>query len=99
MCDQDAVDIMCKEAIHAIVDLEHMGLPFDRLPDGRISQRRFGGHTNNETKKAVMRACHPPARRSVATSAPSTTSVARSRARASTPSSKKLPAATMAAAR
>jgi succinate dehydrogenase / fumarate reductase flavoprotein subunit len=56
--DQDAVDIMCKEAIDAVIDLEHMGLPFDRLPDGKISQRRFGGHTNNETKKAVMRACH-----------------------------------------
>jgi succinate dehydrogenase / fumarate reductase flavoprotein subunit len=56
--DQDAVDIMCREAIGAVIDLEHMGLPFDRLPDGKISQRRFGGHTNNETKKAVMRACH-----------------------------------------
>jgi succinate dehydrogenase / fumarate reductase flavoprotein subunit len=58
LSDQDAVDIMCQDAIHAIVDLEHMGLPFDRLPDGKISQRRFGGHTNNDTKKAVMRACH-----------------------------------------
>ncbi len=58
LCDQDAVDIMCKEAIHAVIDLELMGLPFDRLEDGRISQRRFGGHTNNDTKKAVMRACH-----------------------------------------
>jgi len=58
LCDQDAVDIMCREAIDAVIELEHMGLPFDRLPDGRISQRRFGGHTNNETKKPVMRACH-----------------------------------------
>jgi succinate dehydrogenase / fumarate reductase flavoprotein subunit len=58
LCDQDAVDIMCQDAIHAVIDLEHMGLPFDRLEDGRISQRRFGGHTNNDTKKAVMRACH-----------------------------------------
>ncbi len=58
LCDQDAVDILCKEAIHAVIDLEHMGLPFDRTPDGKISQRRFGGHTNNETKKPVMRACH-----------------------------------------
>jgi succinate dehydrogenase / fumarate reductase flavoprotein subunit len=56
--DQDAVDIMCREAIDAVIDLEHMGLPFDRTPDGKISQRRFGGHTNNDTKKAVMRACH-----------------------------------------
>ncbi len=58
LCDQDAVDIMCREAIDAVIELEHMGLPFDRTPDGKISQRRFGGHTNNETKKPVMRACH-----------------------------------------
>ncbi|MFN3706464.1 MAG: succinate dehydrogenase flavoprotein subunit [Thermoflexales bacterium] len=58
LCDQDAVDIMCREAIDAVIDLEHMGLPFDRTPDGKISQRRFGGHTNNITKKPVMRACH-----------------------------------------
>ena len=41
-----------------VIELEHMGLPFDRFPDGTISQRRFGGHTNNETGKPVMRACH-----------------------------------------
>jgi succinate dehydrogenase / fumarate reductase flavoprotein subunit len=58
LCDQDAVDFMCKEAIDAVIDLEHMGLPFDRTKEGKISQRRFGGHTNNDTKKAVMRACH-----------------------------------------
>ena len=58
LADQDAVDILCKEAIETVVELEHMGLPFDRLPNGRISQRRFGGHTNNETGKPVMRACH-----------------------------------------
>ncbi len=58
LCDQDAVDILCREAIDAVIELEHMGLPFDRTPDGKISQRRFGGHTNNETKKPVMRACH-----------------------------------------
>jgi succinate dehydrogenase / fumarate reductase flavoprotein subunit len=58
LCDQDAVDIMCQEAIDAVIDLEHMGLPFDRTAEGKISQRRFGGHTNNDTKKAVMRACH-----------------------------------------
>ncbi|MCS6773889.1 MAG: succinate dehydrogenase flavoprotein subunit [Anaerolineae bacterium] len=58
LCDQDAVEIMCREAIDAVIELEHMGLPFDRTPDGRISQRRFGGHTNNITKKPVMRACH-----------------------------------------
>jgi succinate dehydrogenase / fumarate reductase, flavoprotein subunit len=58
LCDQDAVDFMCQEAVGAIIDLEHMGLPFDRTAEGKISQRRFGGHTNNETKQAVMRACH-----------------------------------------
>ncbi|MEZ4642517.1 MAG: succinate dehydrogenase flavoprotein subunit [Chloroflexota bacterium] len=58
LADQDAVDVLCKEAIDVVIEMEHMGLPFDRFPNGRISQRRFGGHTNNETKKPVMRACH-----------------------------------------
>jgi succinate dehydrogenase / fumarate reductase flavoprotein subunit len=58
LADQDAVDVMCKDAIDTIIELEHMGLPFDRFPDGRISQRRFGGHTNNDTGKPVQRACH-----------------------------------------
>jgi succinate dehydrogenase / fumarate reductase flavoprotein subunit len=49
---------MCNEAIDAVLELEHMGLPFDRTLEGRISQRPFGGHTNNETGKPVMRACH-----------------------------------------
>jgi len=58
LADQDAVDVLCKEAIDTVIELEHMGLPFDRTEDGKISQRRFGGHTNNETGKPVMRACH-----------------------------------------
>lgn len=58
LADQDAVDILCQEAVETVVELEHMGLPFDRLPSGRISQRRFGGHTNNETGDPVQRACH-----------------------------------------
>jgi succinate dehydrogenase / fumarate reductase flavoprotein subunit len=58
MGDQDAIEFMCQEAIPAIYELEHMGLPFDRTPDGRISQRPFGGHTNNNTGKPVRRACH-----------------------------------------
>lgn len=58
LADQDAVDVLCKEAIPTVVELEHMGLPFDRFPNGKISQRRFGGHTNKETGKPVMRACH-----------------------------------------
>jgi len=56
--DQDAIEFMCQEAPEAVLELEHMGLPFDRTPDGRISQRPFGGHTNNETGKPVRRACH-----------------------------------------
>lgn len=56
--DQDAIEFMCEEAPQAILELEHMGLPFDRTPEGRISQRPFGGHTNNETGKSVRRACH-----------------------------------------
>jgi len=58
LADQDAVDVLCKEAIETVVELEHMGLPFDRFPNGKISQRRFGGHTNNETNQPVTRACH-----------------------------------------
>ncbi len=58
LADQDAVDVLCKEAVEVVIELEHMGLPFDRLENGRISQRRFGGHTNNETGRPVMRACH-----------------------------------------
>lgn len=56
--DQDAIEFMTSEAIHAVLELEHMGLPFDRTPEGRISQRPFGGHTNNETGKPVRRAAH-----------------------------------------
>jgi succinate dehydrogenase / fumarate reductase flavoprotein subunit len=56
--DQDAIEFMCNEAVDAVLELEHMGLPFDRTPEGRISQRPFGGHTNNETGKPVRRAAH-----------------------------------------
>jgi succinate dehydrogenase / fumarate reductase flavoprotein subunit len=56
--DQDAIEFMCSEAVQAVYELEHMGLPFDRTPEGKISQRPFGGHTNNETGKPVRRACH-----------------------------------------
>jgi succinate dehydrogenase / fumarate reductase flavoprotein subunit len=56
--DQDAIEFMCNEAIDAVLELEHMGLPFDRTPEGKIAQRPFGGHTNNETGKPVRRAAH-----------------------------------------
>ncbi len=58
LVDQDAADIMCKDAVDIVLELEHMGLPFDRTPDGKISQRPFGGHTNNVTKQPVRRAAH-----------------------------------------
>ena len=58
LADQDAVELMCREAPETIIELEHLGLPFDRTDEGRISQRRFGGHTNNETQEPVRRACH-----------------------------------------
>jgi len=58
LADQDAVEIMCQEAITCVYELEHWGLPFDRTPEGRIAQRRFGGHTRNYGEAPVMRACH-----------------------------------------
>jgi succinate dehydrogenase / fumarate reductase flavoprotein subunit len=58
LTDQDAAEILAREAIDAVIELEHFGLPFDRTEDGKISQRRFGGHTNNETGQPVRRACH-----------------------------------------
>lgn len=56
--DQDAIEFMCNEAVPAVYELEHMGLPFSRNPDGTIAQRPFGGHTNNVTGKPVQRACY-----------------------------------------
>lgn len=56
--DQDAIEFMCEEAIDAVYEMEHMGLPFSRTPEGRIAQRPFGGHTNNLTGKPVRRACY-----------------------------------------
>src|SRR6185437_14687548 len=73
LVDQSAAEILCREAVECIYDLEHMGLPFDRTADGRISQRRFGGHTKpnpaydpsapagteaSKPRLPVMRACH-----------------------------------------
>ena len=58
LVDQDAAEVMAKEAIDAVLDLEHMGLPFNRTPDGLIDQRKFGGHTRNHGEAAVRRACY-----------------------------------------
>ncbi|GAA1895373.1 MAG: succinate dehydrogenase flavoprotein subunit [Williamsia herbipolensis] len=56
--DQDAAEVMCKEAIDAVLDLEKMGLPFNRTPEGKIDQRRFGGHTRDHGKSPVRRSCY-----------------------------------------
>ncbi|MBF4993107.1 succinate dehydrogenase flavoprotein subunit [Arthrobacter gandavensis] len=58
LVDQDAAEVMAKEAIDAVLDLEKMGLPFNRTPEGRIDQRRFGGHTRDHGKAPVRRACY-----------------------------------------
>ncbi|HWE88347.1 MAG TPA: succinate dehydrogenase flavoprotein subunit [Pseudonocardiaceae bacterium] len=58
LVDQDAAEIMCREAIDAVLDLEKMGLPFNRTPEGKIDQRRFGGHTRQHGEAAVRRACY-----------------------------------------
>jgi len=80
LVDQDAAEIMAKEAIDAVLDLEKMGLPFNRTPEGRIDQRRFGGHTRDHGKAAVRRACYaadrtgPSTRTACVTMSSSTTS-------------------------
>jgi succinate dehydrogenase / fumarate reductase, flavoprotein subunit len=58
LADQDAVDIMCKEAVDSVLELERMGLPFNRTDEGKIDQRRFGGHTRNHGEAPVRRACY-----------------------------------------
>jgi succinate dehydrogenase / fumarate reductase, flavoprotein subunit len=56
--DQAAIEIMCNDAPRAIIELEHMGTPFSRTEEGKIAQRRFGGHTRNFGEEPVMRACY-----------------------------------------
>jgi succinate dehydrogenase / fumarate reductase, flavoprotein subunit len=58
LVDQDAAEVMCREAIDAVLDLEKMGLPFNRTPAGQIDQRRFGGHTRNHGEAPVRRSCY-----------------------------------------
>ncbi|MEI8035268.1 MAG: succinate dehydrogenase flavoprotein subunit [Betaproteobacteria bacterium] len=55
--DQDAIEYMCRKAPEVVVELEHYGMPFDRLDNGKIYQRPFGGHTSNYGERAVKRAC------------------------------------------
>jgi len=57
LVDQDAAEVMCHDAVETIINLEHLGMPFNRTEEGRIDQRRFGGHTRNEGEAPVRRAC------------------------------------------
>src|ERR671938_214474 len=57
LVDQPAAEVLAREAIDAVYELEHRGLPFNRTPDGRIDQRRFGGHTRNYGEGPVRRSC------------------------------------------
>ncbi len=58
LADQDSVEILCREAIETVYDLEHWGLPFSRTPEGKIAQRPFGGHTREFGKAPVRRSCY-----------------------------------------
>jgi succinate dehydrogenase / fumarate reductase flavoprotein subunit len=58
LVDQNAAVLLAEEAVQAVYDLENRGLPFNRTPDGRIDQRRFGGHTRNFGEAPVCRACY-----------------------------------------
>ncbi|WP_077800349.1 succinate dehydrogenase flavoprotein subunit [Streptomyces sp. JHA26] len=58
LVDQDAAEILAKEAIDSVLDLEKMGLPFNRTPNGTIDQRRFGGHSRNHGEAPVRRSCY-----------------------------------------
>lgn len=62
LVDQDAAEVLAREAVETVIELEHMGLPFDRTPEGKIEQRRFGGHTKPDPEDPskripVMRSC------------------------------------------
>jgi len=57
LVDQDAAEVMCRDAVETVINLEHLGLPFNRTPEGLIDQRRFGGHTRNFGEGPVRRAC------------------------------------------
>src|SRR5271157_5605954 len=55
LCDQDAAEILARDAIETVYELEHYGLPFNRTPEGKIDQRRFGGHTHHFGQGPVQR--------------------------------------------
>ena len=56
--DQDAIEVLCQDAIDVVLELEHMGLPFDRTEEGKIAQRPFGGHSRDFGKAPVRRSCY-----------------------------------------
>ena len=56
--DQDAIEVMCEDAIRTVIELEHLGVPFSRTAEGKIAQRRFGGHTRDFGAAPVRRACY-----------------------------------------
>ena len=58
LVDQPAAIVMAEEAVDRVIELEHWGFPFNRTPEGKIDQRRFGGHTRNHGEAAVRRACY-----------------------------------------
>ena len=58
LADQDSVEIMCREAVTTVYELEHLGLPFNRTPEGKIDQRKFGGHTREHGKAPIRRSCY-----------------------------------------
>ena len=58
LADQDVAEMFAYEVVEAVYELEHMGLPFSRTPEGKIAQRKFGGHTREFGKSAVERACY-----------------------------------------
>src|SRR5208283_3785657 len=58
LSDQDVAEILAKDAIRAVYELEHMGVPFNRTPEGKIAQRFFGGHTRNFGESPVKRICY-----------------------------------------
>src|ERR1044072_6106527 len=58
LVDQPAAEIRGREAIDAVIELEHFGMPFNRPPEGKIDQRPFGGHTRNHGEASVKRSCY-----------------------------------------
>jgi succinate dehydrogenase / fumarate reductase flavoprotein subunit len=60
--DQDAIEILARDAPRAIYELENLGVPFNRTPEGKIAQRAFGGHTRKYGEAPVKRACYAATR-------------------------------------